>query len=188
MSDPKPSTRRAFFRAPVSAKTKVTLMDESRPPQITKCFDLKTFTEAFPVTDPAMTHFMTAAMDMFNRIDQKLDKIYEKLDQDDSEGKSLYALDTVDISGSGVNLLLEEPIENGRMVYLSMVFTGSDRGRMDVMGRVVRCSSVKRDHGSELYHTGVEFVDLSESEKDRLVKYTFSQQRKHIRTAGEEDI
>lgn len=185
MSDSTPSTRRNF-RTPVSAKTRLTLVDESQKHALRKCFDLKMFEEAYPAHDNATTQLMSMFVEMFKYLDNKLDKICDLLEKDDPDNRSLDVVDTVDISGSGVSVLLRQQVEPGLLVHLSMTFTGSHLGVMDVLGRVVRSAPGENDE-EDMYYTGIEFVDLSESEKDLLVKYTFSQQRKQIRTAGEKD-
>lgn len=141
-------------------------------------------TDAIPAQDSSMTQLLTLFMDMFQHIDEKLDRIWEKLEDGESKNRFLEVVDTVDISGSGINVLLRERIETGRMVHISMCLADACRGTIEVLGRVVRTSSFE---GGEkgVFATGIEFVDLNESEKDLLVKYTFSQQRKHIRTAGD---
>lgn len=187
MSDPIPSSRRQFFRSPVSAKTKVRLVDETQRHHIRKCFDIKMLTDAYPEADSSMTQLLSLFMDMFNHIDEKLDRICDQLEKDEPVNRSLDVVDTVDISASGVNVLLRERIEVGRMVHLSMSFSGSYRGSIEVLGRVARSSSPENGE-KDVYNTGIEFVDLCESEKDLLVKYTFSQQRKQIRTAGDTNM
>lgn len=186
MNDSTPSTRRNF-RTPVSAKTRLTLVDESQTHALRKCFDLKVFTDAYPGQDSATVQMMSMFVEMFKHLDNKLDRIYDMLEKADPENRSLDVVDTVDISGSGVSVLLRRQVEPGRLVHLSMTFTGSHLGVIDVQGRVVRSTNCENDD-KDLYYTGIEFIDLCESEKDLLVKYTFSQQRKQIRTAGEKDL
>ena len=178
------SSKRKFFRSPVSAKTRVRLIEDAQLKHIRKRFNLQMILDSYMEADSSMAPLMNMVMDMFQHIDDKLERICEKLEQDEPRNRSLDVVDTVDISGSGVSLLVRECVEVGRMVHLCMWLTGSHCGTIEVLGRIVR---IAPHEGSEegVYVMGIEFVDLSEPEKDLLVKYTFSQQRKHIRTAGD---
>lgn len=183
MNDNKTIVKRSFFRAPVSAKTRVTLVDESQTTNVKKCFDIKMLSDIGSTGDTAENHAFSQLVTLLSQIDEKLDRVLDALEKGEPGKRELEVRDTVDISGSGISLLLRENLSRGRLLHLSIIFTGSHRGKLDVLGRVARSDSV--DDGKEiLYQTGIEFVDLTESEKDLLVKYTFSQHRKQIRETG----
>lgn len=186
MNDAKPSAKRNYFRAPVSAKTRVRLVEESDRDSIKRCFDLTAIIEDAPGSEPSITQALAILVTMFDRIDDKLDRILGKLENDEWEKPELDVRDTLDISGSGISILLTRKVPENQLIHLSITFRGSHRGQVDVLGRVARCVAVDQDR-EILYQTGIEFLDLNESEKDLLVKYTFSQHRKRIRSSVRDD-
>jgi len=164
----------------------VTLVDEHHKGKVRKCFDIKPLTDIFPSGDRDMAQAISLLTSMVIRIDDKLDRVLETLEKGETKKRELEVHDTVDISGSGISVLLTEGLCKGRLLHLSITFKGSYRGQLDVLGRVVRIVP-KEDENDTLYLTGIEFVDLSESEKDLLVQYAFSQHRKHIRSSGSQN-
>ncbi|GAB6096671.1 hypothetical protein JCM14469_29240 [Desulfatiferula olefinivorans] len=182
-NDVNPQIKRNYFRAPISAKTRAVLVDESQRGMIRKCLDLKVMPDVDGLMDRPGSQSLAQLVLLLSRIDEKLDRVLEKLGDETTEKRELVVRDTVDISGSGISLLLKEPLAKGRLLHLSITFTGSHMGRLDVLGRVARSVSVGNENDA-LFQTGIEFEDLTEAEKDQLVKYTFSLNREHIRAAG----
>lgn len=183
MNDVTPSIKRNYFRAPISAKTRAVLVDESQKGLVRKCLDLKMMSEPDASVDRLNSQGLAQLVFLLSQIDEKLDRVLEKLCEGSSEKRELVVRDTVDISGSGISLLLKESLAKGRLLHLSITFTGSHMGRLDVLGRVARSVPVG-DENDALYQTGIEFEDLTQAEKDQLVKYTFSLNREHIRATG----
>lgn len=182
-NDVTPPIKRNYFRAPISAKTRAVLVDESQKGLVRKCLDLKVIPESDVSSDRPGNQGLAQLVFLLSQIDEKLDRLLEKMGQGSGEKRELVVRDTVDISGSGISLLLKESLPKGRLLHLSITFTGSHMGRLDVLGRVARSVSVG-DENDALYQTGIEFEDLTEAEKDQLVKYTFSLNREHIRATG----
>ncbi len=85
----------------------------------------------------------------------------------------------VDLSGSGICLALDHPIEP--KIYASVELTGiPGAGNIDIMCRVVRCEPVERGDGTVIYHMGAAFQHLSRDIVNKLVRYLFSVQRANI--------
>lgn len=183
MIDTPTPMNRNHCRAPVSAKTRAVLIDDGKRAFVKKRFDIPGVNEMITGGENAVGTVMSSLVTALFQIEEKLDRILEKLEGQEPGVREITVFDTLDISGSGISLTLSENLDNGSMMRLSIVLPGYLHGRLETLGRVVRSEEIRDDDGV-YYQTGIEFVDLSDEEKERLVQYTFSQQRRHIRASG----
>ena len=79
----------------------------------------------------------------------------------------------LDISGNGVCFMFDESLREESQVIME-VHNLPDIGTLIVMGRVMRCSEVKK---GEVYHIGVQLMNISRAVRNKLVKYVFDIQR-----------
>ncbi len=136
--------------------------------------------------DPLVDRLLASFSAALHHLDEKLNRILEKIEEPDKACREIEVIDTVDISGSGISLVLPENPDTGTVLKLSILLPGYPYGRLETMGRVVR--SVERGAGDRpTYLAGIEFTDLSEDDRERLIQYTFRQQRKQIRASGDGD-
>lgn len=82
-----------------------------------------------------------------------------------------------DLSGGGCLLLMSEEVQAGSLlrVHLSL----EDLGRMEIIGRVVRSAPAECRLAGR-WHVAVEFLALSERDRDRLVKFVFNKHREEV--------
>ena len=179
--------KRNHFRAVVSAKTRAVLVEEGRKQYVRTCLDLPGLRDIATGGEPAAGPVMASLVTILHHIDEKLDRILEKMEEKEDGISEIEVYDTVDISGSGISLVFDQNLNTGQMLRLSIALPGYPFGRFETLGRVVR-TVMKEEQGRPFYHTGIEFVDLDGAEKERLVQYTFSQQRKQIRASGNGEI
>lgn len=79
----------------------------------------------------------------------------------------------LDISGDGINICTNKPIITGEHVF---IFIHTDGLRMGVKGEVVR-SCAKTIDSKRTYHSGIKFVGLSESDRDKIIGFIFKKFR-----------
>lgn len=183
MTDTQTPMNRNHFRAPVSAKTRAALIEDGKKVFVRKRLDIPGVSEAIAGGENSVGTLMSSLVTVLFHIEEKLDRILEKLEEQESGVREIDVFDTVDISGSGISLTLTENLDKGSMLRLSIALPGFLHGRLETLGRVVRSEEIKECERT-YYQTGVEFVDLSDDEKERLVQFTFSQQRRQIRASG----
>jgi hypothetical protein len=119
-------------------------------------------------------------------IEDKLDRILGKLGCEVSESLDAEIADTRDISGSGIGLILSEPIERGRMIEISMALPGMSVDAFHAYGEVVRISARSgKDKG--LFDVAVKFLYINEAEREQLIACSFAAQRRSIRNASDRD-
>lgn len=171
------------FRATVSADILVAVVEEGKKIPFGSITDVLPLPDQVNTGDPLLDRVLASFSAALYHIDEKLNRILEKIEGSEKTGREIQVFDTVDISGSGISLVLSEKPETGSMIRLSILLPDYPYGRFDVTGRVVRSVERKNKEGRSVFLTGVEFTELGEKEKDRLIQYTFQQERKKIRNS-----
>lgn len=184
MTDKKKLLKRNNFRALIAAKAKVTLIDSDEFEEVVSSDKMKTTDFSLSTGEPKNDLMLSSLTDFLVQIDEKLDRILNKLEGKNTSPveKDLEVKQTVDISGSGVSLVLSESVEIGQILLVTIKLPGFLFGRFEAYGEVVRVLP-EDEKGQLVYNAGIKFLNLKEEEKERLISYTFSQHRKHIRAS-----
>jgi hypothetical protein len=120
--------------------------------------------------------------DRMNRIEDKLDRILQKLDPENSnEEMTCYGL-AQNVSGAGINLILEEAFEEGQLVLITLSVPGFSIGFLQAYGEVVRVLPMHSNE-RESFETSIKFIIISEEEREKLISYAFRIQRQAIRNS-----
>ncbi|AFM42690.1 putative glycosyltransferase [Desulfosporosinus acidiphilus SJ4] len=77
----------------------------------------------------------------------------------------------VDFSGGGVRFITDEPVENKALLYVQL---GLPNGEIQTPARVCRTETMEKN---QRYTVTAEFFDLSERERDQIIKCVFERQR-----------
>ncbi|MBW2366692.1 MAG: PilZ domain-containing protein [Deltaproteobacteria bacterium] len=120
------------------------------------------------------------------KIDDKLNRILQKLDGEQQESDVAVVGETKDVSGAGVSLLISEPWEVGQLVQVTLNMPGYSMGPLKAYGEISRVTPTMKDDET-VYEIAVDFKFISESEREKLIAYSFYQQRKAIREALDND-
>lgn len=81
-----------------------------------------------------------------------------------------------DISGGGCSLVVMTKFENDQILRITFDLPGE--GPLTLLGRVLRTTHVQTPDGGVAYSTSIEFVDLSEAIRSKLIRYVFDVQRR----------
>lgn len=131
------------------------------------------------VPDGRMGHLF----DRLNRIEEKLDRILAKLDPESTSEKVASYGTAQNISGAGVNLILEDAFDAGQLLLISLSVPGFSIGFLKAYGEVVRVVPHKGE-GRQLFDTSIKFLIISEDEREKLIAYAFRRQRQAIRNSA----
>jgi len=118
--------------------------------------------------------------EMLIQTHEKIDRIMDFLGIKEADADSLQVIRTVNISGSGISLVVTNPLEVGQFLDISLTIPGFPMGSFRAQGEVKRISALTGEE-SHWYEVGVKFLNLNEDQRERLVSFTFRQQRKAIR-------
>lgn len=114
------------------------------------------------------------------QIDEKLDLILELLSNNKTV-KGLYGQGVgLNISGSGVNIMVNRPVEQGRVIHTKFYLSKFPIVYMDIFGEVVHVTRVDKD-GRTQYKLGIKFLDLGMSDRERIISAVFQRHRGDIR-------
>jgi len=125
-------------------------------------------------------------MEFMFQVNEKLDMVIDLLGGEKSNQHTIGVLETVDISGSGVSLVVSTAVEVGLLLDISLFIPDFPLGVFNVQGEVIRVEPKQGDN-SGLYEIGIKFLNMSDEERERLISYTFRQQRRTIRDTKEYD-
>ncbi|MBA7715301.1 hypothetical protein ES703_124342 [subsurface metagenome] len=119
-------------------------------------------------------------IDFLLQLDEKLDQILAMLSKD-GEAKGLLNQGMgVSISGSGMSIIADKPVEPGQIIHANFVLSRLPLVFIDLFGQVVRVAPVDED-GEGTYHLGIKFLDLDPDDRERIIAYVFQKQREIIR-------
>ena len=114
------------------------------------------------------------------QIDEKLDLILELL-SNDKIVKGVYCQGVgLNISGSGMNLMVNRSVEYGRVIHTKFYLSKFPLVYMDIFGEVVHVAQVDKD-GRTHYQLGIKFLDLGINDRERIISSVFQRQRGDIR-------
>jgi len=114
------------------------------------------------------------------QIDEKLDQILELLSKDGSAAVPFRPGFGQNISGSGMQIVIEEPVESGQIINAKFFLSKLPLVFMDIFGKVIRLVQEDED-GRVLYKIGIKFLDLNISDRERIIASVFQRQREDLR-------
>ncbi len=123
-------------------------------------------------------------MEYMFQINEKVDKVIDLLGGGSSDLNPIKVQETVNISGSGVSLAVSSPVEVGLLLDITLFISDFPFGMFNVQGEVIRVEP-KRGDETGYHEIGIKFLNLSDKERERLIAYTFRQQRRTIRDTKE---
>ena len=128
----------------------------------------------------------TYLIDFLLHIDEKLDRILALVSQDISDKESPYQGIGTNISGSGMNIMTDKPLEPGTIIHTNFVLSKFPLVFIDSFGEIVQVTPIDID-GNTSYHLGIKFLNLNLNDRERIIACVFQSQREAIRKSkGEE--
>ena len=182
--------KRSFIRALISTRAKIKLLSPHELDEI-RALRAAALPAEQPLPPPAdraddAPPYLGELAEFLIQIDDKLDRVMDLLIHGKGGDETPpTVLETVDISGAGISMVLSAPLNVGQLLQISIRFPGFPLGLFKVFGEVVRIEPAT-EKDEVVYHAGIRFLEISDAERDRLVAYTFMQQRKTIRESKRE--
>ena len=120
------------------------------------------------------------------RLDQKIDivlarqdEILRKITSQDHEEDMYENGECIDISGTGVNMLIPENLSNETLLELNIEPPIHPAIQIIALGKITRVST-SRDKEKTGYEISVAFTAINEDDRESLIKYIFHRQRELI--------
>ncbi len=124
--------------------------------------------------------------EFFVRMDEKLDRILFMLSKNKAFSECSGRGTGNNISASGMNIDIDRPVKQGQIVHATMVLSKTPFLYIDVYGEIIRVDALE-GKDSPLCQVGIEFLNLDETGREKIVAYVFQQQREAIRKRKEEE-
>ncbi|MBW1715318.1 MAG: PilZ domain-containing protein [Deltaproteobacteria bacterium] len=189
----KPRERRSYVRGTFSFKVKfwpLTPEEYQDIKQTSTQFAYVAEETISDITDPekkdAEVTLNVCLIDFLVQMDEKLDRILDKLSEDEADRDLLPKQGIgVSISGSGMNVVAEEPVEPGQIIHADFVLSRIPLVFLDVFGKVLRVTPVD-EKGTSIYNLAIEFLDLKPIDRERIIACVFQRERETIRSRKQE--
>ena len=121
-----------------------------------------------------------ALMNYILQVDEKLDQILALLSKDGSIAVPFRPGLGQNISGSGMQIVIEQPVEFGQIINAKFFLSKLPLVFMDIFGKVIRVEQEDED-GRVLYKVGIKFLVLNISDRERIIASVFQKQREDLR-------
>ena len=114
------------------------------------------------------------------RMDEKLDQILSILaDNEDCNQQFHHGLG-VDISATGMGIITDIPVVPKQTIQAKIVLSQLPFICLDVTGEIIQVMPAAKIDKS-MHHIGIQFLDLSPSDKEKIIKCVFQNERAAIR-------
>ena len=114
------------------------------------------------------------------QMDAKLDRILELISTEKKVEASFRHGIGQNISGSGMQMVVDTPVELGKIIHSKFLLSQFPFIFMDIFGEVIREKEFKKD-GTTLYRVGIKFLDLNITDREKIIAFVFQKQREAIR-------
>ncbi len=119
-------------------------------------------------------------------MDQKMDKlianqekILNNIDTVEEEHDVYETGECIDISGSGIHMLVREELNPGSLLELKIEPPINPPIQIILLGKLSRVRQ-SQDHENNYFETSVTFTAINEGDRESLIKYIFHRQRELI--------
>lgn len=118
---------------------------------------------------------MPASLRTVTDLKEGLDEIEDLILNEDN-----YKCTIVDIIGGGIRVFSKRQLEKNEMVYVKFTlnFNSGDK-EADVLAKVV--DSQKNSKDETMFDSRLQFINISEADREEIVKYVFEQQRNMLK-------
>jgi len=121
------------------------------------------------------------------QMDEKLDQILDLLAKDKSTAVSFHQGLGQNISGSGMQLVVDQPVETGQVIHSKLFLSKLPLVFIDIFGKIMRVKPME-ENGRTVYRIGIKFLDLNITDRETIIASVFQMQRKAIREKKIENI
>jgi len=125
-------------------------------------------------------------VNFFFQIDEKLDQILKHLSQNQAKQTLPYQGVGLDISGSGMKIEIDRPVETGKIMHAKILLSKFPFVFIDVFGEILWVEPVE-EGARALYYLGIKFFDLSPDHRERIISSVFQREREAIRNKRKGD-
>ncbi len=129
--------------------------------------------------DPVLVKILFYMDQKMNKIIANQEKILNKVDAEEEEQDISQTGECIDISGSGVNMLVTEELNQGSLLELKIEPHINPPIQIILLGKLSRtCQSKDKDNND--FEASITFTAINEDDREVLIRYIFQRQRELI--------
>jgi len=119
------------------------------------------------------------------QVNLKMDRILDILESESIKKYTLSENEYINISGAGVRFITDQAFSTGDIIAFRIFLPLAGQSHIDVLGKIIRVTKKK-----DKYCAAAKFVELSEDDREMIIKYVFKRQREILRLSSDynEDI
>jgi hypothetical protein len=119
-------------------------------------------------------------LDFLLQTEEKLDQILALLSNKEVDNGFLDQGIGLNISGSGMSMLVDQPIEPGKILHTSFLLSRYPITSIKVFGEVVRTTTVN-ENDKTFYDLGIKFLYLNPDDREKIIACVFQSHRRDLR-------
>jgi hypothetical protein len=136
--------------------------------------------------DPVLVKILFYMDQKIDKIIANQEKILNKVDTAEEEQDISETGECIDISGSGVNMLVTEELNQGSLLELNIKLPINPPIQIILLGKLSRiCQS--KDKDNNYFETSITFTAINEDDRESLIRYIFQRQRELISSRKKSD-
>lgn len=128
----------------------------------------------------------TYLVDFLIQMDEKLDRLLTLFANKEAREVLLAQGIGLNISGSGISIRVDEPVEPGMIVHSTFVLSKAPMVFIKVFGEIERVTPIT-ESGRTYYELGIQFLDLNPNDRERIIACVFQKQREALRGRNKEN-
>ncbi len=121
---------------------------------------------------------MRGVITVLRWLDFKLDLVLHHIRSSERQTAFPNHLETIDISGAGIGMVDCGQLKLGERIIMAFTLPDSPSQPIYSVGEVVRVAEQGTCEGQA--RAAVRFVEIAESDRERVIRYTFNQQRRQL--------
>ena len=181
MAGKKFSEKREYVRAELTTQVRIQPVSREEFDRIKTVQTDAAMDNACPDESTMLNAPFGHLLQRLNGIEEKVDRILAKLDPAYGSDDGVRYGTAQNISGVGIKLSLNEEMEVGQLVLISLSVPGFSIGFLQAYGEIIRVAP-RGDAGRKSFDTSVKFLIINETEREKLISYAFFKQRQVIRS------
>lgn len=119
----------------------------------------------------------------FVRMSKIIPVNYKLLTPAEDDAVEMYETKSIDLSARGMKIVLINPLDIGDklMVFFELEIKQKVFNKFKLNAQVIRHKIKKIDSKNLIYQAGIEFLDISRHEQDKIMAFIFKNMTKHLR-------
>lgn len=128
--------------------------------------------------DKDVPESLRGMLNVLRWLDFKLDLILNQMRSNERQAAFPHHLETIDISGAGIGMVDCGVLKLGERIIMAFTLPDSPSQPIYCVGEVVRVADEPSCDGQA--RAAVRFEEIAESDRERIIRFTFNQQRRQI--------